>query len=585
MTSRMCGVAARSSAPKRGRSLRSGGSRLPRSSSEVETSRIGPTASASRRALGVREPLHPVPVGEVLLRAQHRDDQLVGVLEGGGRADHRPGRRADLVGLAAQLDAVEGAQVDRRRQVGLEPVHDEQPVERGRGGRVDLVDGRALRRHQLERQRLRAQAVAHVQEVVVGAGVLPQPGAVLGQRGQGGRLGVVPVERAALLVGGLARHLADVAEVAQVLRARARDLLRALLPLPVDLDDDEAERGEEEHAGREEAAAAVGPAAHRRDEHDRAEAAEHRDGVHQHAAGALALLQLRRRLQDDLAARHLRLVEPLAAPQCRAHASPVASPDEVATMIGAPLRVAHCDYSPAEKRSPDAREGGIVSDVVDARLRRRDHRPQHPRPGRGARPRRPRRRDRGRRRPRVRQAGQSEGAGAVPGIPLLQTALGERLNAAVPLGEAGVQPGDVLVATSGVHRPRRTTLLDAAKNAPESPALASMIATVARARRRARRLVRRSRGRGDRPHRRGRDPARVRAGRRAPGRPAHAPAGRRRSGLRRGRRLRRPLRAGRPPAARDPRRGRDRRRRRGRHRPRARRRAATRPARCGSPAA
>lgn len=67
----------------------------------------------------------------------------------------------------------------------------------------------------------------------------------------------------------------------------------------------------------------------------------------------------------------------------------------------------------------------------------------------------------------------------VPGIPLLQTALGERLNAAVPLRDAGVQPGDVLVATSGVHRPRRVTLLEAAKNAPESPRLASLIATVA----------------------------------------------------------------------------------------------------------
>lgn len=76
-------------------------------------------------------------------------------------------------------------------------------------------------------------------------------------------------------------------------------------------------------------------------------------------------------------------------------------------------------------------------------------------------------------------AKQVEVAGAVPGIPLLQTALGERLNASVPLGEAGVQPGDVLVATSGVHRPRKAALLDAAKNAPESPALASMIATVA----------------------------------------------------------------------------------------------------------
>src|SRR4029079_5024291 len=64
--------------------------------------------------------------------------------------------------------------------------------------------------------------------------------------------------------------------------------------------------------------------------------------------------------------------------------------------------------------------------------------------------------------------------GDVPGIPLLQTALGERLNPHVPLGEAGIQPGDVLVATTGVHRPRRVTLLQAAKNAPASPAAAAL---------------------------------------------------------------------------------------------------------------
>ncbi len=45
ITSRMCGVAGRSSAPKRGRSPRSGGSRAARSASDVETIRIGPTAS------------------------------------------------------------------------------------------------------------------------------------------------------------------------------------------------------------------------------------------------------------------------------------------------------------------------------------------------------------------------------------------------------------------------------------------------------------------------------------------------------------------------------------------------------------
>lgn len=67
----------------------------------------------------------------------------------------------------------------------------------------------------------------------------------------------------------------------------------------------------------------------------------------------------------------------------------------------------------------------------------------------------------------------------VSGIPLLQTALGERLNAGVPLGDAGVESGDVLVATTGVHRPRKVTLREAAKNVPESPRLASIIAAVA----------------------------------------------------------------------------------------------------------
>ena len=223
-------------------------------------------------ALAVRQPLDPVPVGEVLLGGQHGDDEVLGRVERGRGADHRPGQRAGRLLGTADLDPVEGAQVDRRRQVRLQPVYDEQPVQRGGGGRVDLVDGRALRRHQLERERLVADAVADVQEARVAAAVLPDPGAVLGERGQRGRVGVVPGERPALLVGGLAGELADVAEVAEVLGAGAGDLLDPLLALPVDLDHDEAERGEQEHAGRDVLAAAGAGAAHRRDQHDRAEA-------------------------------------------------------------------------------------------------------------------------------------------------------------------------------------------------------------------------------------------------------------------------------------------------------------------------
>ena len=273
-------------------------------------------------ALRVGEPLDPVPVREVVLGAEDRDHELVRVVEGGGGADHGAGRRAGVLLGAAELDPVEGPQVDRCRQVGLETVYDEEPVQRGRGRGVDLVDRGALRGISSSDSGWAAQAVADVQEVVVARTVLPQAGAVLGQRRERGRLGVVPDQRPALLVGGVARDLADVGEVAEVLGAGAGDLLRALLTLPVDLHDDEAERGEEEHAGREEAAGAVAASAHRRDQHDRAEAAEHRDRVHQDAAGALVLLQLRRRLQHDLTARHLRLVEPLSASQCSAHDCP-----------------------------------------------------------------------------------------------------------------------------------------------------------------------------------------------------------------------------------------------------------------------
>ena len=291
-------------------------------------------------AQGVGQPLQPVPVDQVALGGEHRDHEVLGGVEGGRGADHGAGQGPGRLVLAADLDPVERAQVDAGRQVGLQPVHDEQPVERRGGGGVDLVDRGALRRHELRRQRLRARPVPHVQEVVVPAGVLPDPGPILGEGRQRGRLGVVPGERATLLLGGVAGDRADVGEVAQVLRARSGDLLGALLPLPVELHDDEAERGEEEHARRDVAAAGVGAllAGHRGDEHDRAEAAEHRDGVHQDAAGALVLLDLRRWLEHDLAGRQLRLVEPRP-----------------------PQRGAHVTSSTATTRAPTAPASGAAS--------------------------------------------------------------------------------------------------------------------------------------------------------------------------------------------------------------------------------
>ena len=257
MTSRMCGVAGRSSAPKRGPVAQVGRQQRRQVGEGGGDHPAGPDGVALLGALGVREPLDPVPVGEVLLGAEHRDDQLAGGVEGGRRADDRAGERPRLLLGPADLDAVEGPQVDARGQVGLDPVHHQQPVQGRRRRGVDLVDRRAVGRHQVDRQGLGAEAVAHVQEVRVPGRVLPHPRPLLGQGGQRRRLGVVPAQRPALLVGGLAGDLADPGEVAEVLRPGAGDLLGALLPLPVELDDDEAERREQEHAGGDVAAAAA----------------------------------------------------------------------------------------------------------------------------------------------------------------------------------------------------------------------------------------------------------------------------------------------------------------------------------------
>ncbi|MDQ1105839.1 hypothetical protein [Nocardioides zeae] len=280
------------------------------------------------RALRVGEPLEPVPVLQVGLGAQHRDDDLLGAVEGDRARDHGPREGACLLLRAADLDAVEGAQVDRGRQSRLHAVHHEQPVQGRRGGGVDLVDGRALRRHQLDGQRLRADPPAHLEEVGVAGRALPQPGAVLGHGGQGVGGGVVPGERLALPVGRVAGRLADAGQVAQVLRARPRHLLVPLLALAVDLHRHEAERREEEHARREHRAAAgrAALAGERRDDDDRADAAQHRDGVHEHAAGTLVLLDLGRRLQHDLPGRHLGCVDAVAAAQRGAHTAPLVGP-------------------------------------------------------------------------------------------------------------------------------------------------------------------------------------------------------------------------------------------------------------------
>ena len=180
MTSRMCGVAGRSSAPNRGRSLRSAGSIAASSSRDVDTIRLGPTASDCWALWPCGSHLTQsqwVRFCSVVSTATTRcsgawnavAEQII------ARASERAGSSGPQTSIRSKARRSTDA-----GQVRLQPVHDEQPVQCGGGGRVDLVDGRALRRQQLERERLVADAVPHVQEPRVAAAVLPDPGAVLG---------------------------------------------------------------------------------------------------------------------------------------------------------------------------------------------------------------------------------------------------------------------------------------------------------------------------------------------------------------------------------------------------------------------
>ncbi len=93
-------------------------------------------------------------------------------------------------------------QVERGRQVGLDPVHDEQPVQRRGSHRVELLDRGGLRRHQVERQGLRRQAVPHLQVRPGCRPCAPRAGSAP-RRVAGSAVGAGkrPQQRAALLVG------------------------------------------------------------------------------------------------------------------------------------------------------------------------------------------------------------------------------------------------------------------------------------------------------------------------------------------------------------------------------------------------
>jgi hypothetical protein len=100
---------------------------------------------------------------------------------------------------------------------------------------------------------------------------------------------MLPEQGAPLLRRRLSRGRAHRAQVAEVLAPGPDDGVPALGPLPVELDEKEAQgRGEKERGGQEAAGLSTcGGVAHGGHQDDRSETSQHREGVQQRATGAL----------------------------------------------------------------------------------------------------------------------------------------------------------------------------------------------------------------------------------------------------------------------------------------------------------
>ena len=188
----------RSSAPKRGRSRGPAAAARP-----GRRARWRPSGSGRRRrCLGAQcacgSHLTQSQSGEASRsEASTATTRCSGEWKAAARADHRPGQGAGLPSSAPQTSIRSNARRSSGgRQVGLHPVHDEQPVQRRGGGRVE--PGRR-RRSRAAPARARAAArtgrSGRAGSSASGDVRSQTPGAVLGERGQGAGSRVVPEQR------------------------------------------------------------------------------------------------------------------------------------------------------------------------------------------------------------------------------------------------------------------------------------------------------------------------------------------------------------------------------------------------------
>ena len=276
------------------------------------------------RVPGVRQPLDPVPFPHPVRRGAHADPHVLRGVEHGQLGEDRAHHAAGRVRIAAGGDPAERAQRHADRQLGHPAVGPDEPAERARTQRIEILGRLGLRRHQPDRELLGAGAEPEAAEIGVLRPAFPHPGPLVGRHHppQRGRLRAGPLQRVPLGAGRPPHVAPDLAEVAQVVTALAVQPELAVALAPGQL----AER-HPAHAQAHRAAADPAQRAGPRPGHHRHHAERH--GQHGHVGHHLLHAvgrrfgDLRRRLEHDLAVGHLRRLAPLLTPHDDgAHRSP-----------------------------------------------------------------------------------------------------------------------------------------------------------------------------------------------------------------------------------------------------------------------
>lgn len=271
------------------------------------------------RVVGVRQPLHPLPVPTPFRAGADGDEQLVGGVEDGELGDHGAGQRLRVgrSGAAAlrrpagaarrptpDEDPGEAAQRQRHRQVRHHRVRVEEAPQRSGGHRLQLLQGAGDRRDQRGGQRLRPDGDPDHAEVRVTGAAFPDPVAVH-RRPEPPRVGMPVVQPGPLLPGGLPDPSPQRGQVPQVLPAgghHLRLLRRARGAAPGG--HQHRHRGEPEHPADHVGVGAAAPAEHHRHRHRATQHRQHHQRLLPASAGDHR--DLRRTLHGQLADRDLR---------------------------------------------------------------------------------------------------------------------------------------------------------------------------------------------------------------------------------------------------------------------------------------